>query len=308
MDRPDEPLVASSLRAGFAAWARRLGILTLAFGAVTAANLPVQGAQLLALERVAEVNRHAEDRGDRIPDEQEALQDVASLGGACLGLCGATVFGVAVLMPLVSGATVLGARAVRGNGRPADLLCGFRRYGPTLVATVVTALAGGGIAVAVATVDTLRLLGTASQAVAALFPPAVAWCLGAAIGAVTLWLCARLWFASIRVADPERPRIGGAAAVSASWHWTAGAVQWQVLVLMVAAAAITCIAMLPAYLSGLVVAEFAGAWIAVTLVLAVFGAAYEQLSARLEPIALATSADTTGGTAAGSDTTGGLDG
>ena len=285
MNPPDEPLVAFALRAGLAAWVRRLGVLTLAFAAVALANLPVQGAQLLAVERMTEVSRHAEERGDRIPEQEEALQDAAALGGACLGLCGATVFGVAVLMPLVSGASVLGARAVRGNARPADLLSGFRRYAPTFVATLVTALAGGGIAVAVATVDTLRLLGSASQAVGAAFPPAVAWCVGAAIGAVTLWLCARLWFASIRVADPERPRIGGAAAVSASWHWTAGRAQWQVLALMVAAAAVVALAMLPGYLTGRFAADVAGAWVAVTVLLAVFGAAYERIAGRVEPIA-----------------------
>ena len=284
MAQPSESLLAHALRAGLAAWGRRLGLLTLAFAAVAVSNIPMQEAQEMALDRVAAVSRRADERGTRVPGEQEAIEDATALGGACLGLCGAAVFGVAALMPLVAGASVLGARSVRGSARAADLLSGFRRYGPTLVATLVTALAGGGIAVAVATVDTLRLLGSASSAVGALVPPAGAWSIGAAISAVTLWLCARLWFASIRVADPDRPRMGGVAAVSASWHWTEGPVQWQVLALMAIAACVAALASIPGALTGRVEADIVGAWVVVTLMLAVFGAAYERLAAACEPI------------------------
>ena len=303
MPQSPEPLLAHALRAGLAAWVRRLGLLTLAFAAVAAANIPMQRAQELALERVTAVSGRAEERGTRVPGEQEALEDLTALGGACLGLCGAAVFGVAALMPLVAGASVLGARSVRGTARASDLLSGYRRYGPTLVATLVTALAGGGIAVAVATVDMLRLLGSASSAVGALVPPAVAWAIGAGLSAVTLWLCARLWFASIRVADPDRPRMGGVAAVSASWHWTEGPAQWQVLALMAIAASVAALASVPGVLTGRVEADIVGGWVAVTLVLAVFGAAYERLAAAREPIA---SPPAPGATAGGGDH-GGLD-
>jgi hypothetical protein len=304
MAQPSEPLLAHALRAGLAAWARRLGLLTLAFAAVAVANLPMQQAQELALDRVTEVSRRTEERGARVPGEQEALEDLTALGGACLGLCGAAAFGVTALMPLVAGASVLGARSVRGTARASDLLSGCRRYGPTLVATLVTALAGGGIAVAVATVDTLRLLGSASSAVGALVPPALAWAIGAGISAVTLWLCARLWFASIRVADPDRPRMGGVAAVSASWHWTEGTAQWQVLALMAIAACVAALASVPGALTGRVEADIVGAWVAVTLMLAVFGAAYERLAAMHEPIASPPQAP--GGPAGGGDH-GGMD-
>ena len=266
------------------AWAGRLGLITFAFAAVALANLPVQGSQAWAIDRVGAVSRRAEERGDRIPEPSEAIEDFQSLAGACFGLCGGAAFGILVLMPVVSGASVLGARAVRGNARPADLLSGFRRYGPTLAATLVTGLAGGGIAVAVATVDTLRILGAASDAAGALVPPAAAWAIGAAITAVTLWLCARLWFASVRVADPERPRIGGMAAVSASWHWTAGAVQWHVLALMALGTGTAALAMALAQWSGRIEVAVAGAWAVVTLLLAVFGAAYERLADAFEPI------------------------
>ena len=93
MPQSPEPLLAHALRAGLAAWVRRLGLLTLAFAAVAVANLPMQQAQELALERVTAVSGRAEERGTRVPGEQEALEDLTALGGACLGLCGAAVFG-----------------------------------------------------------------------------------------------------------------------------------------------------------------------------------------------------------------------
>lgn len=276
-------LVVEALTRGFAAWRRRLGLLTLAFAAIAAVNLPVDAAQRWASGKVAGVSDRTDQRAGRIPEPQEAIAELTEVSGACAGLCGAGIFAVAVLMPLVSGAAVLGARAARGNPRPSDLLCGFRRYVPTVAATLVTSLAGGGIAVAVATVDTLTLLGSASRAVGTIAPPALVRGLGAVILAVTLWLCARLWFASIRVADPGRPRIGGFAAVSASWQWTHGPVQWKVLAVLLAASA----GLVPGIALSAAVdhpaAAFAGAWLGVTWALALTGAAYECVASRLEP-------------------------
>ena len=152
------------------------------------------------------------------------------------------------------------------------------------MATLVTSLAGGGIAVAVATVDTLTLLGSASRAVGAVIPPSVARGLGAVILAMTLWLCARLWCASIRVADPERPRIGGFAAVSASWHWTEGAAQWQMLGVLLLAGIGIAVGVGVGVAIDQPAAGLAGAWFAITWSLALTGAAYERMARIHEPV------------------------
>jgi hypothetical protein len=249
-----------------------------------------------------QASARAEARGDRTPDPEEALRDLEAIGPACCNLCGAALLGFFLVLPLTAGATVLGARAVRGNARFADMTCGFRRYVPTLGAALVTLLIGGGAAMAVGLINSMALIGSASRAISGIVTPVVLLVIGALIMSITLWLTARLWFAIVRVADPERPRIGGMASVTLSWQWTDGAIQMGMVGVVLVAMAVGIAALLPGWLAwsatasatgsaksaGMAIAVVLmsiGGWFAGTFALALFGAAYERVARLREPIA-----------------------
>lgn len=275
-------------------------MLTAVVLAVVLANLPGQAAQWAASGRMEEVGARIEARGDRTAEPAEALEDLSLLGPACCWLCGSGCFAMVVVMPLTAGAVVAGARAVRGNGRASDLFSAFRRgrFLPTMLAVLVTVLVGGGAAVLVGVVNSVAVAGSASRAISSIVTPGVMIAVAALAAAVTLWLTARLWFALVRVADPDRRRIGGVEAVTQSWQWSAGTTQWRmlVLVLLVAAGFVACL--LPAALAAsragagpssastaiAVILAVAGAWLGGTVWVAVLGAAYESVASRNEPL------------------------
>jgi hypothetical protein len=291
-------LVAGSIRAGLRAWRARLGMLSAVVLAVVLVNVPGQAAQWAASARMDEVGARLAARGDRPADPAEALEDLSMMGPACCWLCGSGCFAMVAVMPLTAGALVAGARAVRGNGRAADLVCAFRRgrFLPTMLTVVVTVFIGGGAAVLVGVVNSVAVAGSASRAISSLITPAVMYAIAAAVAAVTLWLTARLWFALVRVADPDRPRVGGIDAVTQSWQWSAGPVQWRMLALVALSAAgfALCIApaaIAPGALGGTAAATLlatalavAGAWLGGTVGVAILGAAYELVASRSEPL------------------------
>ncbi len=266
--------------------------------AVVLVNVPGQAAQWAASARMDEVGARLAARGDRPADPAEALEDLSMMGPACCWLCGSGCFAMVAVMPLTAGALVAGARAVRGNGRAADLVCAFRRgrFLPTMLTVVVTVFIGGGAAVLVGVVNSVAVAGSASRAISSLITPAVMYAIAAAVAAVTLWLTARLWFALVRVADPDRPRVGGIDAVTQSWQWSAGPVQWRMLALVALSAAgfALCIApaaIAPGALGGTAAATLlatalavAGAWLGGTVGVAILGAAYELVASRSEPL------------------------
>lgn len=302
MPAPDAPLVLPALAAALGAWRARFWLLSLGVGAVLATNAPVQLAQRAAaraMER-ATAGSAAMDPASMGPQEAQAI--LRDAFGGCCALCGSLAVTVFLVMPVAAGAAVAGARAVRGTARASDLGAGFRRYGPTLVVTLVTLLVGGGAAVAVGLVGSSAALGTASRTLSSVLSPAVVLGAVAILCAVTLWLTARLWFATIRAADPDRPRIGGVAACIASWEWTSGPVQWPLLGLVAAMAALAVAGAVPgmalaqaagraaegtAAASALqalsVAADLGSAWLVGSALLACLGAAYERLAAAHEP-------------------------
>ena len=292
------PVILTALTA----WRARMGVLTAAVLVLALANAPAQLAQWDASQRMEQSRARSEARGDRSPDPQDALRELEALGPACCNLCGATLLGFFLVLPLTAGATVLGARAVRGNACFADMTCGFRRYVPTMGAALVTLLIGGGAAMAVGLINSMALIGSASRAISGIVTPGVLLVIGALIMSITLWLTARLWFAIVRVADPERPRIGGMASVRLSWQWTDGAVQMGMVGVVLVAMAIAIAAILPGWLAWSSAASATGnaksaaiaiavllmsigGWFAGTFALALFGAAYERVARLREPIA-----------------------
>ena len=292
------PVILTAL----AAWRARMGVLTAAVLLLALANAPTQLAQWDASERMEQASARSEARGDRSPDPEEAVRDLEAIGPACCNLCGATLLGFFLVLPLTAGATVLGARTVRGNARFADMTCGFRRYVPTLGAALVTLLIGGGAAMAVGLINSVALIGSASRAISGIVTPGVLLVVGALIMSITLWLTARLWFAIVRVADPERPRMGGMASVTLSWQWTDGAIQMGMVGVVLVAMAVGIAALLPGWLAwsaaatatgsnksvGIAIAVLLmsiGGWFAGTFALALFGAAYERVAKVREPIA-----------------------
>lgn len=294
-------LVADSVRLGLRAWRARLGTLSAVVLAVVVMNLPGQAAQWAASARMEEVSARVEARGDRPAEPSEALEDLSLMGPACCWLCGSGCFTMLAVMPLTAGAVVAGARAVRGNARFSDLFCAFRRgrFLPTMLAVLVTVFIGGGAAVLVGVVNSVAVAGSASRAISTLITPAVMYAVVAVVAAVTLWLTARLWFALVRVADPDRPRIGGVDAVTQSWQWSAGPTQWRMLALVLLVGAAFAASFVPAGLVAggalgdagavsTVLATFlavVAAWIGGTVWVAVLGAAYELVAVRNEPIA-----------------------
>jgi hypothetical protein len=266
--------------------------------AVVLVNLPGQAAQWAASARMEQVSARLSARGDRPAEPAEALEDLSMMGPACGWLCGSGCFTMVFVMPLTAGAVVAGARAVRGNGRVSDLLSAFRRgrFLPTMVTVLVTVFIGGGAAVLVGVVNSVAVAGSASRAISSLITPAVMYAVAAVVAAVTLWLTARLWFALVRVADPDRPRVGGVDAVTQSWQWSAGQTQWRMLALVVLVAAGFVACLLPATIAWRVagggaaanvlgaVLAVAGAWLGGTAWIAVLGAAYELVASRSEPL------------------------
>jgi hypothetical protein len=169
-------------------------------------------------------------------------------------------------------------------------------------AALVTLLIGGGAAMAVGLINSMALIGSVSRAIAGIVTPGVLLVIGALIMSITLWLTARLWFAVVRVADPERPRIGGMASVTLSWQWTDGTVQMGMVGVVLVAMAVAIAALLPGWLAwstaardmgsakpyGIAIAVVLmsiGGWFAGTFALALFGAAYERVAILREPIA-----------------------
>lgn len=268
--------------------------------ALVAADVPFVLAQSAAQAAFDELGRAAGggDVSQLTPEQAGAAAGRAAAG--CCTWCGAQAYALFVVMPLVAGATVAGARAARGRARPGDLLAGFRRYGPTLVTTLATTLVGGGIAVTLVVATTLPSIGSATRTLGTVLPPPVVAAAIAALGAMTLWLTARLWFALTRVADPDRPRIGGVEAVVRSWQWTAGPLQWRIAALLLLCATAAVLLMLPgATMAGTASGEAPppatpwgaaaalalGAIASVPVFLLVLGAAYERVASRAEPIA-----------------------
>lgn len=294
--RPASPVLSAreAIRTGVRALRGRFPMLLAVAAIVALAHVPAHLLQSSAASTLEGVAGRAEARGDRPPGPDEALEDLQAMLPACCATCASLVAGVFVSAPLAAGAMVAGARAVRGNGRVSDAFAGFRggRYLPTLGAAVVSLLVGGGATVLVAALQSVSVVVAASRAIGPVLPPGMVTAASVALGLVTLWLSARLWFALTRAADPERPAVGAMSAIGRSWQWTEGAVQWQVLLAVLALGAATAVLLAPgaavagrgggwAFAGGAILA--AGAAVAVTAWMAVLGAAYESVADANEP-------------------------
>lgn len=290
------PVLAAAGRALLSQPRPLIGVV-LALAAADVPFLLAQSSAQAAFDELGKAGAGA-DVSELAPGQVAAAAGQAATG--CCTWCGGQAYALLVVMPLVAGATVVGARAARGRARFGDLLSGFRRWSPTIVATLATMLVGGGIAVTLAVAAALPSIGSATRTLGTVLPPPVVAAIVAALAAMTLWLSARLWFALTRAADPDRPRIGGIEAVVRSWQWTAGPVQWRIAALLLLCALAAVLLMMPgAAASGLAAGDpppAAGTWAAgavlgvgalasVLAFVVVLGAAYERVSSRAEPVA-----------------------
>ena len=287
--RPDG--IRGCTAAGFRALRARWPMLLAAVALLGALHLPQRWFQSRSEALLAAIQARAEERGGQAPAPEDAVADLGILASACGWNCGSLAYGLVLLVPAFAGAALVGARAVAGDASLADLRAGFgTRFGPVLLAGLVTGFVGGGAAVLVSIIAVAGGLVRASGAVASLLGEEAARMLLLAAVLVTAWLTARLWFALPRAADPRRPRASGVACVVESWTATEGPGQWRVLGTMLVAAAIAVAfvwpgaelmaragegASVPAWAGW--AAMVAGAGASAMLALALLGAAYESL-------------------------------
>ncbi len=279
--------VTEGLRALRARWP----VLLAAVALLGALHLPQRWFQARSEALLEAVQSRAEERGERAPAPEDAVADLGILASACGWSCGSLAYGLLLVVPAFAGAALAGARAVAGDASLVDLRAGFgARFGPVLLAGIVTGLVGGGAAVLVSVIAVAGGLVRASGVVSSILGADAARVLLLAAALVTAWLTARLWFALPRAADPRRPRASGVACVVESWTATEGAGQWRVLAVMfVAAAFAVALAWpgaellarageggpVPAWAAWAVLA--AGGTTAGMAALALLGAAYESL-------------------------------
>jgi hypothetical protein len=287
--RPDG--IRACAAAGFRALRARWPLLLAAVALLGALHLPQRWFQSQSEALLGAFQARAEERGGQAPAPEDAVADLGILASACGWNCGSLAYGLVVLVPAFAGAALAGARAVAGDASLADLRAGFgARFGPVLLAGIVTGFVGGGAAVLVSIIAVAGGLVRASGAVATLLGEDAARVLLLAAVLVTAWLTARLWFALPRAADPRRPRASGVACVVESWTATEGSGQWRVLGTMMLAAAIAVASVWPgaelaaragegaqvqAWMGWAAMAVGAGA--SAMLALAMLGASYESL-------------------------------
>lgn len=276
---------------GLGALRARWPVLLAAVVLLGALHLPQRWFQARSEALLEAVQLRAEGRGGQAPAPEDAVADLGILASACGWNCGGLAYGLLFMVPAFAGAALAGARAVAGDATLADLRAGFgARFGPVLLAGIVTGLVGGGAAVLVSIIAVAGGLVRASGVVSTLLGEDAARVLMLVAGLATVWLTARLWFALPRAADPRRPRASGVACVVESWTATEGAGQWRVLAVMfVAAAFAVALAWpgaellarsgdggpVPAWAAWAVLAT--GAATAGMVALALLGAAYESL-------------------------------
>lgn len=225
------PVVGPALVKGFGGLGRGLGVL--AAGAALVVLLRLPGQWIAA--RTVEDFTHAMDAmqplleaaldGGAIPTP-EALSagaggELGSAGSAVLGAgCGQWALELLVITPLFAGLSIAGVRADSARGvRAADLAAGFRRWLAVVLSGFIALLAGAGYPVLSAALPMSLGLGALGHAVGPSGAVAGGCCF-AVLLLLVLWLSTRLWFATVRAADPARPPIDGLRAVMWSWKAT----------------------------------------------------------------------------------------
>lgn len=144
------------------------------------------------------------------------------------------IYGFLVVMPMAAGSVMLVVRISRG--RPvewADLLCGFRRFVPVVLAGFLQSLALCAAVFAAALVIALVawIVGQVAQGfvlIAVIAPLVLVGLLFA------IWLSVRLYPSVFVAADPEMPRISATQALARSWEITGGNVTHLVVGMLIA--------------------------------------------------------------------------
>lgn len=308
MQRPVHagPIVLDSLAMGMRALAAAPGVILLGCLVVVLLRLPSDLGQFALLDTARQVVQEVVKLFQKIMDDPNAAASGAAAigkqddgtGAACYG----ALLDLAVASPVLAGVLVAAAHAARGTVGWRDLGAGFLRWPAVVLATVILTVAGASLSMLAALVG--------GFAWTAALPPAEP---GSAIGLdgsmlaccsvagtllillPMLWGASRLWFASIRAADPDRTPLAGHSCVAWSWRATKGC-QLGLLGSTIALFAFACALAVPLRMVALQAAPAgmhawagAAAWLvaamtALPVAVAVSGAAYATIAQTHEPI------------------------
>lgn len=230
------PILMPGVALGVRTLTDRSGALLAATVAIVLAWLPLVVVHSMAFGRLTSALEQAkglEGAESSRPETQErALGLIGDLLGACCGLCSSFFLVLLLAVPVTAGAMCLGARCAAGAPGVGALGAGLRRYWATVVVGFVATFVGGGVGALAPTIAILLLAREASASVADAWTQRLVGALLILLLLVFLWLTVRLTFATIRVIDPARPRLGAVASVRWSWAATAGMVQAPLMLLL----------------------------------------------------------------------------
>jgi hypothetical protein len=237
-------VILKAMARGWSTFTTRWGVLVVASAALLAVVAPLQWLSALvgeALHEMAAATVELHKRGTQpTPEDMQVLAEQLqqSMGTCCGGACGNLILTLLILAPVVAGASICAAQAVRGKPALAHLGAGFGRFGASVwVGTLCVILGGGVVVVAGAVASAGARVGVTAAAdlsaeVIGSAGEACVW-IGVALLVVSmLWFSARLWLALYRLVDPQEVRLSAGKCVSWSWSRTAGAAQWQVLAVL----------------------------------------------------------------------------
>lgn len=295
------PILMPAVALGWRTLMERSGPLLAATVALLLVWLPLVVVHSMAYGRLHAGLDQTKDLQGADPLSAESQARVAGLMGdllsACCGLCSSFFLVLLLAVPVTAGAMCVGARCAAGAPTAGALGAGLRRYWATVVVGFVATFVGGGVGALAPTIAILLLAREASASVADAGTQRLVGALLILLLLVFLWLTVRLTFATIRVLDPARPRLGAVASVRWSWSATAGLVQAPLMLLLSVGAlvafgaaeggarlALALGAKSEAAALGAVAATFvAGTLLLAPPALAVLGACYHLVAQRFEP-------------------------
>ncbi len=296
-------VIVTSIARGWRTFKTRWGVLVLASAAVLAVVAPLQWLSAVvgqSLHEMSAATVEVHRRGTQpTPEDMQALANQVQhlMGPCCAGMCGNLLITLLILAPVVAGSSICAAQAVRGGPAFSHLGAGFGRFGASVWVGTLCVVLGGGVVVvvagAVASAGARVGVTAAADLSAEVIGSAAEACVWIGVlllVASMLWFSARLWLALYRLVDPERARLSAGKCVAWSWSTTAGAVQWQVLAVLVLLGVIAGALQIPGewlllqenprlQTAGWIASTSLALFVWLPLVLATSGAVYAELAA-----------------------------